>query len=281
MSQKESFITQYTGNTEKVSRPPINKQGSGKQTGSQGSSSSSKAGASNGNQGLLSSFLCCVRPYKDVCDVRTAGNVATAVSHRSTPRAAPRTPVRKPLPHAPLMAPMLPEDRGKKSLVLDLDETLVHSSFKPVPNPDFIIPVEIDNRITDVYVLKRPWVDDFIKAVGDRFEIVIYTASLSKYANPLLDLLDPDRVFRYRLFREDCTPYEGNYVKDLANMGRPLKDVIIIDNSPHSYAFQPENAIPISSFIDDPEDQELLDLIPYLIAMQDVEDVRTVLGGQH
>jgi TFIIF-interacting CTD phosphatase-like protein len=54
----------------------------------------------------------------------------------------------------------------KKTLVLDLDETLVHSSFKPIPNPDYIIPVEIDGRLVDVYVLKRPWLDHFLNAVS-------------------------------------------------------------------------------------------------------------------
>ena len=51
------------------------------------------------------------------------------------------------------------------------DETLVHSSFKPVPQPDYIIPVEIEGRIVDVYVLKRPFVDHFLRAVGSRFEV--------------------------------------------------------------------------------------------------------------
>lgn len=59
-----------------------------------------------------------------------------------------------------------PEDLHKKTLVLDLDETLVHSSFKPIPNPDYIIPVEIDGRLVDVYVLKRPWLDHFMNTVG-------------------------------------------------------------------------------------------------------------------
>lgn len=58
-----------------------------------------------------------------------------------------------------------PEDLHKKTLVLDLDETLVHSSFKPIPNPDYIIPVEIDGRLVDVYVLKRPWLDHFMATV--------------------------------------------------------------------------------------------------------------------
>ena len=80
--------------------------------------------------------------------------------------------------------------------MLDLDETLVHSSFKPIADPDFIIPVEIDGRVVDVYVLKRPLMDEFLDAIADRFEIVVFTASLSKYADPLLDLLDPQHIIR-------------------------------------------------------------------------------------
>jgi RNA polymerase II subunit A small phosphatase-like protein len=79
--------------------------------------------------------------------------------------------------------------------------------------------------------------------VGSRFEVIVFTASLAKYADPLLDLLDRGSCVRWRLFRESCYPYEGNYVKDLTCLGRPLKDVIIVDNSPHSYIFHPYNAV--------------------------------------
>jgi RNA polymerase II subunit A small phosphatase-like protein len=82
---------------------------------------------------------------------------------------------------------MKPKDSGKMCLVLDLDETLVHSSFKPTQNPDYIIPVEIDGTVHKVYVCKRPGVDEFMRRMGEVFEIVVYTASLSKYADPLLD----------------------------------------------------------------------------------------------
>lgn len=101
----------------------------------------------------------------------------------------------------PVIGPAAPHDKHKKCLVLDLDETLVHSSFKPVPNPDFIIPVEIEDKVVEVYVLKRPFMDRFMAEVGERFEVVVFTASLSKYADPLLDLLDKDKVVRWRLFR--------------------------------------------------------------------------------
>jgi RNA polymerase II subunit A small phosphatase-like protein len=187
-------------------------------------------------------------------------------------------PVPPPFTGRPVIGPPSPGDAGKKCLVLDLDETLVHSSFKPVPGADFIIPVDIDGRPVDVYVLKRPHVDAFIAAVGERFEVVVFTASLAKYADPLLDLLDPARVMRWRLFREACVPFEGNYVKDLQCLGRPLASTIIVDNSPHSYVFQPDNAAPVGTFIDDPADRELLDLLPVLTAVEGVADVRQHLG---
>ena len=180
----------------------------------------------------------------------------------------------------PVIGPPSKEDAGKKTLILDLDETLVHSSFRPVPSPDFVIPVEIDGRVVDVYVIKRPYVDEFLKAVGPRFEVVVFTASLGKYADPLLDLLDKHNVIKWRLFREACYPFEGSYVKDLQCMGRDPKSMILVDNSPHSYAFQPENAVPIGTFIDDMEDQELLDCLDTLLAVESAPDVRPTISAE-
>jgi carboxy-terminal domain RNA polymerase II polypeptide A small phosphatase len=108
------------------------------------------------------------------------------------------------------------------------------------------------------------------------YEIVIYTASLNKYADPLLDLLDPQKVIRARLFRESCVYYEGNYVKDLSLLDRDLSKTIIIDNSPSSYMFHPENAIDCSSFIDDPNDRELDQIGAFLAGISDAKDVRGI-----
>ena len=130
----------------------------------------------------------------------------------------------------------------------------------------------------DVYVLKRPFVDHFLRAAGQRFEVIVFTASLGKYADPLLDLLDRSGVVRWRLFREACYPYEGSYVKDLQCMGRDMSQIILVDNSPHSYAFQPENAIPIETFIDDMQDQELLECLDLLLSVEKAEDVRSALA---
>uniref|UniRef100_A0A7E4UXU4 protein-serine/threonine phosphatase n=1 Tax=Panagrellus redivivus TaxID=6233 RepID=A0A7E4UXU4_PANRE len=166
----------------------------------------------------------------------------------------------------------------KKTLVVDLDETLVHSSFKPVQNADFVIPVEIDNIVHQVYVLKRPYADEFLEAIGPLFECVLFTASLAKYADPVSDLLDKRRVFTSRLFREACVYYEGNYIKDLDKLGRDIRDVIIIDNSPASYAFHPRNALPCKTWFDDPHDQQLLELIPILERLATTDNIFPILS---
>jgi len=175
-----------------------------------------------------------------------------------------------------LLPEIHPHDAGKKCLVLDLDETLVHSSFRAVPGADFVIPVQIEDVVHFVYVAKRPGVDDFLVEMAKHYEIVIYTASLNKYADPLLDLLDPHKTIRTRLFRESCVYYEGNYVKDLSLLDRDLTQTIIIDNSPSSYIFHPENAIDCSSFIDDQRDRELDQIGYFLKSVKNVGDVRTV-----
>ena len=90
-----------------------------------------------------------------------------------------------------------------------------------------------------VYVLKRPFCDAFLEAVAPHFEIVMFTASLSRYAEPLFKMLDPKgTIIDAILYRESCTHYKRDfYVKDLTRLGRNIHDVIIIDNSPNSYLF--------------------------------------------
>ena len=114
--------------------------------------------------------------------------------------------------------------------------------------------------------------------MAKHYELVIFTASLSKYANPLMDILDPMRYCTERLFREHCNQIDNVFMKDMSRIGRRIEDVILIDNSPNSYRLQPENAIPILSWYDDPHDRELYNLTPLLINLARVADVRDVLG---
>lgn len=177
----------------------------------------------------------------------------------------------------PLLGPQRPPEVGKKTLVLDLDETLVHSSFQPVALAAFVIPVEIESLVYEIYVAKRPGVDEFLNFCTELYEVVIFTASVGKYAGPLLDKIDPERRCPWRLYRDSCLLWQGNYIKDLSKLGRDLKDVLIVDNSPASSILQPDNAIPIRSWFDDQSDRELYELMPILRALSRVDDIQAVM----
>ncbi|XP_038609073.1 carboxy-terminal domain RNA polymerase II polypeptide A small phosphatase 2 isoform X1 [Tachyglossus aculeatus] len=182
------------------------------------------------------------------------------------------------VPGSNLLPEVARQDQGRICVVIDLDETLVHSSFKPVNNADFIVPVEIEGTTHQVYVLKRPHVDEFLRRMGELFECVLFTASLAKYADPVTDLLDRCGVFRSRLFREACVFHQGCYVKDLSRLGRDLHKTLILDNSPASYTFHPANAVPVQSWFDDMSDTELLNLIPVFEELSAADDVYRGLG---
>ncbi|XP_035511916.1 carboxy-terminal domain RNA polymerase II polypeptide A small phosphatase 2-like [Morone saxatilis] len=131
--------------------------------------------------------------------------------------------------------------------------------------------------LSQVYVLKRPYVDEFLQRMGELFECVLFTASLAKYADPVTDLLDHCGVFRTRLFRESCVFHQGCYVKDLSRLGRDLHKTLILDNSPASYIFHPNNAVPVVSWFDDVDDAELLNLLPVFEELSQADNVYTRL----
>jgi RNA polymerase II subunit A small phosphatase-like protein len=183
-----------------------------------------------------------------------------------------------PAKYAPLLLRALPAVSGRKCLVLDVDETLVHSSYKPTAKYDLHLPCEVNGGVCHIYVSYRPHLRQFLEFVKNLFEVVIFTASVDIYCNPLMDKLDPDGTLgAQRLFRDHCSSVNGSYVKDLSLLGRPLDQICIIDNSPVAYLFQPRNAIPIISWFDDPNDTELTDLMPTLRALAEAPDVYEVL----
>ena len=95
------------------------------------------------------------------------------------------------------------------SLVLDLDETLVHCTVDPVDDPDMVFGVEFNGVDYQVHVRYRPFLREFLEAVSERFEVVVFTASQQVYADKLLDRIDPEgRYIKHRMFRDSCLPVE-------------------------------------------------------------------------
>ncbi|XP_016986322.1 CTD nuclear envelope phosphatase 1 [Drosophila rhopaloa] len=183
---------------------------------------------------------------------------------------------------------------GRKTLVLDLDETLVHSCYSDAEHresgncaqlpagarPDYLLSVSIDGlEPISFQVYKRPHVDVFLDFVSKWYDLVIYTASLEVYAAQVVDLLDAGRgMMPRRFYRQHCRASTSLVTKDLTLVSPDMSGTFIIDNSPYAYRDFPDNAVPIKTFIYDPDDTELLKLLPFLDALRFTKDVRSILG---
>ncbi|RWR97369.1 NLI interacting factor [Cinnamomum micranthum f. kanehirae] len=179
----------------------------------------------------------------------------------------------------PILQPKEIQKRSQVTLVLDLDETLVHSTLEYCDNADFTFSVYFNMKEHIIYVRQRPHLQMFLKRVAEMFEIIVFTASQSIYAEKLLNILDPDsKLISGRFYRESCIFSNGNYVKDLTILGVDLAKVAIIDNSPQVFQLQVNNGIPIESWFDDPSDHALISLLPFLEMLVDVDDVRPIIA---
>ncbi|RKP36408.1 NLI interacting factor, partial [Dimargaris cristalligena] len=142
------------------------------------------------------------------------------------------------------------------------------------------VEVVVDNVSCLYYIYKRPHVDYFLKKVSEWYNIVIYTASIVEYADPVIDALDPNgTMIQRRYFRESCIQRGNNFIKDLSMIESDLSHVCLIDNSPASYALNRENGIPILAWYNNnSNDEALLDLLPFLDALRFTQDIRSILG---
>ncbi|XP_055515017.1 CTD nuclear envelope phosphatase 1-like isoform X2 [Leucoraja erinacea] len=136
----------------------------------------------------------------------------------------------------------------KKILVLDLDETLIHShhdgvlkpTVRPGTPPDFMLKVLVDRQPIRFFVHKRPHVDFFLEVASQWYELVIFTASMEIYGAAVADKLDNNKkILNRRYYRQHCTLELGSYVKDLAAIHNDLSSIVILDNSPSAYRSHP------------------------------------------
>uniref|UniRef100_A0A4W5QFW0 protein-serine/threonine phosphatase n=1 Tax=Hucho hucho TaxID=62062 RepID=A0A4W5QFW0_9TELE len=165
----------------------------------------------------------------------------------------------------------------RKILVLDLDETLIHShhdgvlrpTVRPGTPPDFILKVNTHTSTCS----------EFGGVVSQWYELVVFTASMEIYGSAVADKLDNNRnILKRRYYRQHCTLDLGSYIKDLSVVHKDLSSIVILDNSPGAYRSHPDNAIPIKSWFSDPSDTALLNLLPMLDALRFTADIRSVLS---
>ncbi len=163
----------------------------------------------------------------------------------------------------------LPKTEKKYTLVIDLDETLIHSDFDNELKENYqkILQFTHEGETIMFSLFVRPGLQDFLNYIKERFEVVIFTASRKEYADCILNYLDPENnIISHRLYREDCISIKNKiFIKDLRIFrNRTLNKLILIDNSFYSFSNQPSNGILITSYYDNPRDKELYNLKKYL-----------------
>ena len=170
-------------------------------------------------------------------------------------------------PSSEKLLPDLPPPAAQymRTLVLDLDETLVHSDWR---------------RERGWRTFKRPGVDEFLQHMSQFYEIVVYTGQLSTYGDPIMERLDPNRFVPYRLYRDATLYKDGKHYRDLKRLNRDLKRVLYVSSDVKNCTSE-ENAIAIKPWKMESNDTTLLDLMPFLemIVRSQLPDVRQVVDS--
>lgn len=155
-----------------------------------------------------------------------------------------------------------------------MDETLLHAAtqediytnkvYGDNAEPSFTTTFVDNNLVIKIGVFLRPYLQEMLQRLQPLFDLCVYTASERVYADAIINKIDPsNKFFVKRLYRDKCTKamLDGGrvvYLKDLRCIqGYQMQDIVIVDNSLLSFALQPENGIPISSYFYDKQDLEL------------------------
>lgn len=164
-------------------------------------------------------------------------------------------------------------------LILDLDETLVYATTERGE-------VDHDLQIFDYFVTKRPHLDEFLDRIFLWFDVAVWTSSGSSYAAQLVSGLfpDPDRLQfvwdgRRCTVRRDLSTDRYYTIKDLKKVkrrGYDLERVLMIDDTPRKLRRQYGNHLMLAAFEGDPDDRELLAVLPYLEWLSRQENLRTI-----
>ena len=175
-------------------------------------------------------------------------------------------------------------DIEKKLLILELDETLIHTSFVQIPNCDYDFNFNINflERPVTVFVYKRPYVNEFLYQMSKYYNIIIYSSNIKEYSNPLIDKLDEENVIYKRIYKDKTIELNGKLISDLTKLIYDYgKNIIIISNNsvPSFINDSNNNTLPINSWNFNKSDDELIKLKSFLEFLSSVNDVRDYIKG--
>ncbi len=162
---------------------------------------------------------------------------------------------------------------NRKILVLDLDETLIHTERA---NENSTYPI-IKTQRSNIYFTKRPFLMEFLNLMSNFFDLILFSASGIEYCEEIIEELSLDfSIFSQILTRADCTPILSfcGFSKDLKILKRNLNDIVLVDDTIFSAFLQLDNYVPIAKFKGDPQDKELVQLSAFLLFIYKVPDVR-------
>jgi len=174
---------------------------------------------------------------------------------------------------------------NRKLLILDVDETLVHGALQPLDRfPDHVCDW--------CYLYKCPHVERFMDFCRQHFRVAVWPSASVDHIRVCLDqICPPDYPFEFVWGKERCTEvlddpddygrgerfrWRKNLRKVKTRHGVDLGQVIMVDDSPEKLDRHYGNLVQIKPFSGDPNDRELLRLMPYLLELKQIENIRSV-----
>jgi TFIIF-interacting CTD phosphatase-like protein len=149
------------------------------------------------------------------------------------------------------------EDTGKLTIFIPMDEILFHS-YLPDENmglydmpkfKEYDLRIELADYKTFAFIYFRDNLEEFLNFLDEKFEPILYTTGEKIYIDKIMNTLDPNKIFRHRLYQEDCHLYKNTkenvieYLKDINQFtNRSLKRKVLIEYSPLNFVMSPDNS---------------------------------------
>ncbi|KAI5181052.1 CTD nuclear envelope phosphatase 1 [Nematocida sp. AWRm80] len=163
-----------------------------------------------------------------------------------------------------------------KYLLLELEGVLLHITLVPPKTRcDYVIQYTIDNHVCTYFIILRPMLMEFLRAVSQWYTLVLYTTLDKELAEEILCRIEKGKkIFKEKYFRDDCIYVNNRYIKDISKVSEDLSQVVMLDVETLVY----KNVLPIDPFTGDAKDRYLLSSSIILECLRYCADTRSILN---